>query len=94
MFKWLPKSKLPTEMLYFLVEDTLIVYAQFIIGFKRKTSSLYEKSLEKDSEHYGSDSIFKRLNFVYSSSKTVSNQRTKLSFFVFFLVNAYFRRSD
>ena len=93
MFKWLPKSKLPTEMLYFLVEDTLIVYVQFIIGFKRKTSSLYKKSLEKDSEQYGSDSIFKRLNFVYSSSKTVSNQRTKLSCF-FFLVNAYFRRSD
>ena len=49
-------------MLYFLVEDTLIVYVQFMIGFKRKTSSLWEKSFEKDTEHYVSDSIFKRLN--------------------------------
>ena len=79
-------------MLYFLVEDTLIVYVQFMIGFKRKTSSLKEKSFEKDSEHYVSYSIFKRLNFDYSSSKTVSNQRTKLR--VIFWVNAYFRRSD
>ena len=36
-----------SEMLYFLVEDTLIVYVQFMIGFKRKTSSLWEKSFEK-----------------------------------------------
>ena len=74
MFKWLPKSIYPTEMLYFLIEHTLIVYVKFIIGFKRKTSSLEEKSVKNDSEHFVSYNIFKRLNFDYSSSETVSNQ--------------------
>ena len=36
MFKLLPKSKYPTEMLDFLAERTLIIYIQFIIGSKRK----------------------------------------------------------
>ena len=40
MFKLLQKSKYPTEMLYFLAEHTLIIYVQFIIGPKRKTSPL------------------------------------------------------
>ena len=52
MFKWFPKNKKRTEMLYFLTEHTLTVY-------KREASSLKEKSLEKDSEHFVSDSIFK-----------------------------------
>ena len=40
MFKLLPKSKYPTEMLDFLAERTLIIHIQFIIGSKRKTSHL------------------------------------------------------
>ena len=55
-------------MLYFLVEHTLIFYVQFIIGSKRKCSTLYEKWFENDFEPFVSDSIFKRLNFDYSSS--------------------------
>ena len=40
MFKLLQKSKYPTEVLYFLAEHTLIIYVQFMIGFKRQTSLL------------------------------------------------------
>ena len=40
MFKLLQKSKYQTEMFYFLAEHTLIMYVQFIIGSKRKTSPL------------------------------------------------------
>ena len=64
-------------MLYFLTEHTLIIYVQYIKGPKRKTSYLSEKMLEKDLVHFASDSIFKRLKFDYSSSKTVSNQKIK-----------------
>ena len=34
MFKSLPRSKYPAGMLYFLTEDTLIIYAQYIKGSK------------------------------------------------------------
>ena len=91
MFKWLPKSKYPTEMLNVLTEHALITYVQFVISFQRKTSSPLEKSFENDLEHFDSDSIFKRLKFNYSSSETVSNQQTKLR--VIFVVTAYSRRS-
>ena len=74
MFKSLPKSKYPTEMLHVLPENTLNLCVQFILGFNRKTWSLQEKSFENDLEHFVSDSIFKRLNFDYSSLETVSNQ--------------------
>ena len=77
MFKWLPKSKYPTEMLYFVTEQFLIIYAQYIKGSKRKTSYLLEKLFEKDLVHFVSDSIFKRLKFDYSSSETISNQKMK-----------------
>ena len=87
MFKLLQKSKYPTEMLYFLTEHTFITYVQLIIGFKRKTSSLKEKSFKNDSERFVSDSIFKRLNFDNSSSETILNQRIKLR--AIFLVTAY-----
>ena len=76
MFKSIPKSKYPTGMLYFLTEHT-IIYVQYIKGSKRKTSYLLEKLFEKDYVHLASDSIFKRLNFDYSSSETVSNQKIK-----------------
>ena len=33
---------------------------------------------EKDLVHFVSDSIFNRLNFDYSSSETVSNQKVKI----------------
>ena len=65
-------------MLYFLTEYTLIIYVQYIKGSKRKTSYLLEKLFEKDLVHFVSDSIFKRLNFDYSSSETVSNQKIKI----------------
>ena len=78
MFKSLPKSKYPTGMLYFLIEHTLIIYVQYIKGSKRKTSYLLETLFEKDLVHFVSDSIFKRLNFDYSSSETVSNQKIKI----------------
>ena len=78
MFKSLPKSKYPTEMLYFLTEHTLIIYVQYIKGSKRKNSYLLEKLFEKDLIHFVSDSIFKRLKFDYSSSETVSNQKIKI----------------
>ena len=77
MFKSLPKSKYPTEMLYFLIEHALIIYVQYIKGSKRKFSFILEKLYEKDLVHFVSDSIFKRLKFDYSSSKTVSNQKIK-----------------
>ena len=78
MFKSLPKCKYPTGMLYFLTEHTLIIYVQYIKGSKRKTSYLLEKLFEKDFVHFVSDSIFKRLKCVYSSSETVSNQKIKI----------------
>ena len=76
--KSLPNSKYPTVMLYFLTEHTLIIYVQYIKGFKKKTSYLLEKLFEKDLVHFVSDSIFKRLKLDYSSSETVSNQKKKL----------------
>ena len=57
MFKLLEKSKYPTEMLNFLAEHTLIIYIQFLKGFKRKAPSLLEKSFENDFERFASDSI-------------------------------------
>ena len=48
------------------------------IGSKRKTSHLLKKSFENVSEHFVSESIFKRLKFDYSSPETVSNHRLKL----------------
>ena len=78
MFKSLPKSKYQTGMLYFLIEHTLIMYAQYIKGSKRKTSYLLEKLFEKDLVHSVSDSIFKCLKFDCSSSETVSNQKIKI----------------
>ena len=65
-------------MLYFLTEHTLTIYVQFIKGSKRKTSYLLEKCFEKDLVHFVSDSIFKRLEFDYSSSEAVSNQKIKV----------------
>ena len=65
-------------MLYFLTEHTLIIYVQYIKGFKRKTSYILEKLFEKDLVHFVSDIIFKRLKFDYSSSETVSNQGIKI----------------
>ena len=38
---------------------------------------------EKDLVHFVSDSIFKRLNFDYSSSETVSNQKIKIENYFF-----------
>ena len=78
MFKLLPKSKYPTGMLYFLTEHTLTIYVQFIKGSKRKTSYLLQKGFEKDLVHFVSDSIFKRLEFDYSYSETVLNQKIKI----------------
>ena len=65
-------------MLYFLTEHTLIIYAQYIKGSKRKTPYLLEKLFGKDLVHFVSDIIFKRFNFDYSSSETVSNQKIKI----------------
>ena len=92
MFKLIQKSKYPTEVLYFLAEHTLVIYLKFIIGAKRKTSPLKEKSFENDFEHFVLEIIFKRLNFDYSSSETVLIQRIRLK--TIFLVIAYFGRSD
>ena len=88
MFKSLPKSKYPTGMLYFLTEHTLIIYAQYIKGSKRKTSYLLENLCEKDLVHFVSNSVFKPLKFDYSSSETVSNQKIKIKIFI--LMKAYF----
>ena len=65
-------------MLYFLTEHTLIIYVQYIKGFKRKTSHFFEKLFEKDLVSFVYNSIFKRLKFDYSSSETVLNQKIKL----------------
>ena len=78
MFKSLQKGKYPTGMLYFLTEHTLIIYVQYIKGFKRKMSYLLEKLFEKNVVQFLSDSIFKRLKFDYSSSETVSNKKIKI----------------
>ena len=78
MFKSLPKSKYPTGRLYFLTEHTLTINVQYIKGSKRKNSFLFEKLFEKDLANFVSNSIFKRLKFDYSSSKTVSNQTLKI----------------
>ena len=78
MFKLLPKNQFSTGMLYFLIGHTLIVYAQYIKGCKRKNLYILEKLLEKDLVHFVSDSIFKRLKFDYSSSETVSYQKIKI----------------
>ena len=83
MFKSLLKSKFPTGMLYFLTEHTLIIYVQCIKCSKRKTSYLLEKLSEKDLVHLVSDSIFKRLKFVFSSSEPVPNQKIKVELFFF-----------
>ena len=92
MIKLLPKSKYPAEMHYLLAEHTSTFYEQFIIGSKRKTSSLKEKLFENDSEHFVSDSIFNRLEFDYSSSETLHSQQIKYR--AISLVNVYFWRSD
>ena len=81
MLKSLSKSDYRTGMLYFLTEHTLIIYVQYIKGSKRKTSHLLEKLFEKDLVHFVSDSIFKRLKFVYLSSETVSNQKIKIKIY-------------
>ena len=65
-------------MLYFLTEHTLIIYVQYIKGSKRKTSYLLEKLFEKDLVHFVLDRIFKRLNFDFSSSETISNQKINI----------------
>ena len=78
MFKSLQKRKYLTGMLYFLTEHTLIIYVQYIKGYKRKTSYLIEKLIEKDLVHFVSDSIFERLKFDYSSSEALSNQKIKI----------------
>ena len=78
MFKSLPKSKYPAGLICFLINHTLNICAQYTKGSKRKTSYLLEKMFEKDLVHFVSDSIFKRLNFDYSSSVTVSNLKIKI----------------
>ena len=81
MFKFFQKSKYSTEMLYFLVEHTLIISVQFIIGSTRKASPLQEKSFEINFEHFVSDSIFNRLKVDCSSSETSASKKVK-SFFL------------
>ena len=75
-------------MLYILTEHTLIIYVQYIKGSKRKSSYLLEKLFEKDLVLFISDSIFKRLNFDYTPSETVSNQKIKIK--NYFLDNCVF----
>ena len=65
-------------MLYLLTEHTSVIYVQYIKGSKRITSFILVKLFEKDLVHFVSDSIFKRLKFVYSSSETVSNQKIEI----------------
>ena len=36
MFKLLPESTYPTEILCFLLEHTLIIYVQFLRGYKKR----------------------------------------------------------
>ena len=87
-----PKVKYPTGCFIFL-QNILNYYVQYIKGSKRKFSYLLEKLFDKDLVHFVSDSIFKRLNFDYSSSKTVSNQKIK-KIRNGFLMTAYSWRSD
>ena len=75
MSKSLQKIKYPTGIVYFLTEQTLNIYVQYIKGSKRKTSYLLEKLFQKDLVHFVSDIIFKQLKFDYSSSETVSNRK-------------------
>ena len=77
-------------MLYFLTEHTLIINVQYIKDSKRKTSYLLEKLFEKDLVHFVSESIFKRLNFNYLSSETVSNQKIKINNYYYFLDDCVF----
>ena len=77
MFKSLPKSKYTTGMLYFLTEHTFIIYAQYIIGSKKKTPHIFEKLFEKDLVHFLKQH-FKHLKFDYSTSETISNQKIKI----------------
>ena len=77
MFKFLPKIISNWNAL-FSNRTHFNYYVQYIKGSKRKTSYLLEKMFEKDSVHFVSDSIFKRLKFDYSSSETVSNQKIKI----------------
>ena len=65
-------------MLYFLTEHTLIIFVQYIKSSKIKTTYLLEKLFKKDLVPFVSDSIFKRLNFDYLSSETVSNPKIKI----------------
>ena len=65
-------------MLNFLTKHTLIIYVQNVKGSKKKRPYLLEKLFEKDLVHFVSDSTFKRLNFDYSSSETVSYQKIKI----------------
>ena len=88
----LPKRKYPTGMLYFLTEQTLIIYVQYIKGSKRKTSYILEKLFYRDLVHFVSNSIFKRLKSDYSSSETVSNQKIKMK--NYFLDDCIFLESD
>ena len=83
MFKSLPKSKYPTGKLYFQTEHTLIIYVQYIIVSKRKTSYILEKPFEKDLVQFVSDVIFKRFKFDYSSSETVPNQKITIKYWPF-----------
>ena len=82
MYKLLPKSKYPTEMLYFQTEHTLIIYVQFILGPKRKTSSLSGVS----------DSIFQTLKIWLLIFRDCFNSDNRLR--AIFLVTAYFWRSE
>ena len=79
MYKSLPKSKKISNWnaLYFLTEQTLIIYVQHIKGSERKSSYPLKKLFEKELVHFVSDSIFKRLKFDYSCSDTASNQKIK-----------------
>ena len=61
MFKLLLESKYLTELFFFLIEYTAIIYVKFIRSSKKKTSFLQEKTFEKYSKHFVSDSIFERL---------------------------------
>ena len=79
-------------MIYFLTEYTLIIYLQFIIGSKRKTSYFVKISFKNISEHFVLDSILKHLKFDYSSSETVLIHQLK--FRAIFLMIAYSWRSD
>ena len=66
-------------MLYFLTAHTFIIYVQYKKKVPReKTSYILEKLFEKDLVHFVLDSIFKRLNFDYSPSEIVLNQKIKI----------------